>query len=339
MGDEEEQRQTLDALMKAIDEDPLSRATLPVMRLVFLDAGPLGLLTNPRGRSKPDQCRRWVNDLAAAGVRVFVPEIADYEVRRKLIHIGATAGVRRLDQVKATLGYAPLTTEVMISPPNCGRRCEGRVADGSTRGVGWRLHTGGPGPGGGWPARHRDRSDGQRRPPVALCGRPIVGNDHGLTFDISIRKLAVGLEAAVTKPWVGRVGDFTLAELGAQSWSFGLKVRPDRRQEMGRKTSRVRGGQAICSTRPKKGTLPTAKEAPNATWRYGRTKTKTKLRQSEATRPDEKTNNKARHREAAQKQSSTLRCRQARHREMPGPCGIGESPSRNLAAALAKTGR
>jgi predicted nucleic acid-binding protein len=84
------------------------------MRLVFLDSGPLGLLTNPRGRSKPEQCRQWVKDLAAAGVRVFVPEIADYEVRRKLIHIRATAGIRRLDQVKATLDYAPLTTDVML---------------------------------------------------------------------------------------------------------------------------------------------------------------------------------------------------------------------------------
>jgi predicted nucleic acid-binding protein len=84
------------------------------MRLVFLDSGPLGLLTNPRGRSKPDRCRQWVKDLAAAGIRVFVPEIADYEVRRKLIHIGATAGIRRLDQVGATLDYAPLTTDVMV---------------------------------------------------------------------------------------------------------------------------------------------------------------------------------------------------------------------------------
>jgi hypothetical protein len=40
---------------------------------------------------------------------VFVPEIADYEVRRKLIHIGATAGVRRLDQVKAALDYGSQT--------------------------------------------------------------------------------------------------------------------------------------------------------------------------------------------------------------------------------------
>jgi len=84
------------------------------MKLVFLDSGPLGLLTNPRGRSKPDRCRQWAKDLAAAGLRVFVPEIADYEVRRKLIHIMATAGIRRLDQVKATLDYAPLTTDVML---------------------------------------------------------------------------------------------------------------------------------------------------------------------------------------------------------------------------------
>ncbi len=83
------------------------------MRLVFLDSGPLGLLTNPRGRPKSDQCRQWVKDLAAAGVRVFVPEIADYEVRRKLIHIQAIAGIRRLDRDKATLDYAPITTDVM----------------------------------------------------------------------------------------------------------------------------------------------------------------------------------------------------------------------------------
>jgi predicted nucleic acid-binding protein len=84
------------------------------MRLVFLDSGPLGLLANARGKPRPDQCRQWVKDLSAAGVRVFVPEIADYEVRRKLIHIGATAGVLRLDLVKATLDYAPLSTDVML---------------------------------------------------------------------------------------------------------------------------------------------------------------------------------------------------------------------------------
>jgi hypothetical protein len=53
-------------------------------------------------------------DLSAAGVRIFVPEIADYEVRRELLRLGAVAGIRRLDRVKATLDYAPLTTDVML---------------------------------------------------------------------------------------------------------------------------------------------------------------------------------------------------------------------------------
>jgi hypothetical protein len=44
-------------------------------------------LSSRRGKPKSDECRQWVKDLAAAGVLVFVPEIADCEVRRKLIHI------------------------------------------------------------------------------------------------------------------------------------------------------------------------------------------------------------------------------------------------------------
>ncbi len=84
------------------------------MRLVFLDAGPLGLLSNALGRPEADRCRRWVKDLTAAGVRVFVPEIADYEVRRELIRAAKAAGLRRLDQVKATLEFAPINPDVML---------------------------------------------------------------------------------------------------------------------------------------------------------------------------------------------------------------------------------
>ncbi len=83
------------------------------MRLIFLDSGPLGLITNPLGKPRAERCRQWVKDLATAGARIFLPEIADYEVRRKLIHLGATAGIRRLDLVKSTLDYAPIT-EVML---------------------------------------------------------------------------------------------------------------------------------------------------------------------------------------------------------------------------------
>lgn len=84
------------------------------MRLIFLDSGTLGMVSNPRGKPRAVLCRQWVRDLLAARVRVYVPEIADYEIRRELLRCGATAGIRRLDQVKATLDYAPISTDVML---------------------------------------------------------------------------------------------------------------------------------------------------------------------------------------------------------------------------------
>jgi predicted nucleic acid-binding protein len=84
------------------------------MLLVFLDSGPLGLVSNPHGRPPALRCREWVQGLATVGVRVFVPEVADYEVRRELARLGATAGIRRLDRVMATLEFAPITREAML---------------------------------------------------------------------------------------------------------------------------------------------------------------------------------------------------------------------------------
>lgn len=83
------------------------------MRLVFLDSGTLGLLARQRGKLRPDQCRQWVDDPLTAGARVVVPEIADYEVRRKLHHIGAHASIARLDRLRSTLEYVPITTDAM----------------------------------------------------------------------------------------------------------------------------------------------------------------------------------------------------------------------------------
>lgn len=84
------------------------------MTLVILDAGPLGKLSNPRATPNNNRCRRWVAGLVSAGVRVFVPEIADYEIRRELLRVGASAGLARLDQAKAGLDYLPLTTDSML---------------------------------------------------------------------------------------------------------------------------------------------------------------------------------------------------------------------------------
>jgi predicted nucleic acid-binding protein len=84
-----------------------------VARIIVLDAGPLGLASKPRGKPDADTCRVWIRTLDAAGARVVVPEIADYEVRRELIRAGATAGVARLDLLESVLDYDPITTAAM----------------------------------------------------------------------------------------------------------------------------------------------------------------------------------------------------------------------------------
>ncbi len=79
---------------------------------VLLDSGPLGLACGRHGSPAPDQCRSWFRGLIARGVRVMVPEIADYEVRRELTRIGAVASLRRLDDLVTSggLSYFPVLT-------------------------------------------------------------------------------------------------------------------------------------------------------------------------------------------------------------------------------------
>ncbi len=84
------------------------------MNLVFLDTGPLGRVSNPKPSPENAGCFDWARSLVAAGWRVVVPEIADYEVRRELIRVGSTRGITRLDLMPSFFAYAPLTTEVML---------------------------------------------------------------------------------------------------------------------------------------------------------------------------------------------------------------------------------
>jgi predicted nucleic acid-binding protein len=51
--------------------------------------------------------------LLAAGRRVIIPEIADYEVRRALILRNSGIALRNLDQLALRLEYLPLTTPAM----------------------------------------------------------------------------------------------------------------------------------------------------------------------------------------------------------------------------------
>jgi predicted nucleic acid-binding protein len=80
---------------------------------VLLDAGPLGLATNPRRSPRNVACAQWLQGLVTGGVRVLLPEIADYEVRRELLRARKKKGLERLETLARLLDYLPLTTAAM----------------------------------------------------------------------------------------------------------------------------------------------------------------------------------------------------------------------------------
>lgn len=80
-------------------------------RIVLLDSGPLGLLAHPRERTPIE--RRLI-EWTEAGIRVVVPEIAYYEVRRELVRMGAQLQTERLDELTRDLDYAAITTPIII---------------------------------------------------------------------------------------------------------------------------------------------------------------------------------------------------------------------------------
>lgn len=82
-------------------------------RVVLLDAGPLGLVTNPRLSPLSIACTEWLQTLVRRRARVLVPEIADYEVRRELWRANKLRGIERLDALGNLLEYLPLTTAAM----------------------------------------------------------------------------------------------------------------------------------------------------------------------------------------------------------------------------------
>lgn len=64
---------------------------------IFLDTGPLGILTNPKKPPVTVDALRWAAEHIRAGNRLLVPAIADYEVRRELVRLGRSQGMAALD--------------------------------------------------------------------------------------------------------------------------------------------------------------------------------------------------------------------------------------------------
>jgi predicted nucleic acid-binding protein len=80
-------------------------------RFILLDTGPLGMITN---RSENPECKACQDWFSGFSDRVLLPEIADYELRRELLRANKLRGLRQLDQLKVTIPYLPITTEVML---------------------------------------------------------------------------------------------------------------------------------------------------------------------------------------------------------------------------------
>jgi hypothetical protein len=83
-------------------------------RIILLDAGPLGLLSQPRPTPTSLACRQWAVNLTTARARLHIAEIADYEVRRELLRARKRRGVERLNQLKADFEYVVITTATML---------------------------------------------------------------------------------------------------------------------------------------------------------------------------------------------------------------------------------
>ena len=66
-------------------------------RIIALDTGPLGLLTNPKKSPETIACATWSLSILSAGHRIIVPAIADYELRRELERAGKTRGLALLN--------------------------------------------------------------------------------------------------------------------------------------------------------------------------------------------------------------------------------------------------
>src|SRR5688572_12624375 len=81
--------------------------------VVILDAGPVGLLTNPNASPIPVAIRQWLADLLINGRRVILPEIADYEIRREYIRGAMSKSLILLDTLAVQVEYLPITTAAM----------------------------------------------------------------------------------------------------------------------------------------------------------------------------------------------------------------------------------
>jgi predicted nucleic acid-binding protein len=81
-------------------------------KAIVLDSGPLGRLTHA-DYSRNQDIRTWLSLLLDREIVVFLPEIADYEIRRNLIVENLKGSLANLDDLPSLITYLPITTADM----------------------------------------------------------------------------------------------------------------------------------------------------------------------------------------------------------------------------------
>lgn len=84
-----------------------------MVKVVVLDSGPVGLLTNRNPTREAVACQQWAAALTAAGHTVVLPEIIDYEQRREHRRRNAVVALALLDALPKRMRYLPLDTPIM----------------------------------------------------------------------------------------------------------------------------------------------------------------------------------------------------------------------------------
>jgi predicted nucleic acid-binding protein len=86
-----------------------------VSQFLFLDSGPLGLLTHPQRNDEVIAVSEWLSRCLLSGSRAIVPAIVYYELKRELLRARKAFSVDRLDAfVDASPGrYLPLSDEAL----------------------------------------------------------------------------------------------------------------------------------------------------------------------------------------------------------------------------------
>ncbi len=79
-------------------------------RLIPLDSGVVGFLISKPSDQKRE-CVAWVRRLRGQGIAFTIPDIVDFEVRREVIRLNASAQLARLDSPRAAFGESPVPTE------------------------------------------------------------------------------------------------------------------------------------------------------------------------------------------------------------------------------------